>query len=46
MDLALGSAAGSDDVDLQAAAFEFAIEPTLKAEASTLKAASPLLALA
>ena len=29
MDLALGSAAGAQDVDLQAAAFEFAVEPTL-----------------
>jgi hypothetical protein len=29
MDLALGSAAGAQDVDLQAAAFEFGIEPAL-----------------
>ena len=29
MDLALGSAAGPQDGDLQAAAFEFAVEPTL-----------------
>ena len=29
MDLALGSAAGPQDVDLHAAAFEFAVEPTL-----------------
>ena len=29
MDLALGSAAGSHDVDLHAAAFECAVEPTL-----------------
>src|SRR3954454_20056108 len=29
MDLALGSAAGPQDVDLRAAAFEFAVEPAL-----------------
>ena len=29
MDLALGSAAGPQDVDLHAAAFEFAVEPVL-----------------
>jgi hypothetical protein len=29
MDLALGSAAGPHDIDLHAAAFEFAVEPTL-----------------